>query len=165
MIIISIRQCPPSASQLLGAFGGCGKSPGIGQKPAFSLLLVFRFISWRRSPSSSSCPPSAPTSSGCPSWTLVPACRSPFSIARSPPKADDVAIRRRNVVLSPVFNGTQYDIVFTQSPCGSLKSRALANNGKRIAARIAIIAMTTSNSIRVKPVSRWRKYLVIFFIR
>jgi hypothetical protein len=85
-------------------------------------LLVFRFISWRRSPSSSSCPPSAPTSSGCPSWTLVPACRSPFSIARSPPKADDVAIRRRNVVLSPVFNGTQYDIVFTQSPCGSLKS-------------------------------------------
>src|SRR5579862_1069604 len=30
-------------------------------------------------------------------------------------------------------------------------SRAWANTGNRIAARIAIIAMTTSNSIRVKP--------------
>jgi hypothetical protein len=30
-------------------------------------------------------------------------------------------------------------------------SRALANTGNRIEARIAIMAMTTSNSIKVKP--------------
>src|SRR5689334_20828750 len=34
-------------------------------------------------------------------------------------------------------------------------SRAAAKTGKRIAARIAIIAITTSNSIRVKPWGRW----------
>src|SRR5207302_384125 len=33
-------------------------------------------------------------------------------------------------------------------------SRALAKTGKRMAARIAIIAITTSNSIRVNPVRR-----------
>jgi len=37
-------------------------------------------------------------------------------------------------------------------------SRALANTGKRIAAIIAIIAITTSNSIRVNPV-----FAILFF--
>jgi len=32
-------------------------------------------------------------------------------------------------------------------------SRALANTGKRIAARIAMIAITTSNSMSVKPLA------------
>src|SRR5437016_183821 len=40
-------------------------------------------------------------------------------------------------------------------------SRAWANTGKRIAARIAMIAITTSSSIRVKPPVRRIRFLLI----
>jgi hypothetical protein len=43
--------------------------------------------------------------------------------------------------------------LFRQVVCRAF-SRALAKTGKRIAARMAIIAITTSNSIKVKPLDR-----------
>src|SRR5258708_37752410 len=50
-------------------------------------------------------------------------------------------------------------VLLAQADCRAF-SRAWANTGKRIAARMAIIAITTSSSIRVKPPVRRIRFLL-----